>query len=102
MSVDCHDVPTSLARTVATTLLREGTDVCSVADRDCGTPVYVQGDTEFEDVEHAIGNVSVAMLPIIDDGQLIGLVERRVFTGDSPQDLRGREQRPSEVGVGPE
>ncbi|MPZ92664.1 MAG: hypothetical protein GEU68_13740 [Actinobacteria bacterium] len=102
LSVDCRDVPSALARTVATTLLREGIDVCSVADRECGTPVYVQGDTEFEDVEHAIGKVSVAMLPIIDDGQLIGLVERHVFTGDPPLDLRRRKRRPSEVGVGPE
>jgi CBS-domain-containing membrane protein len=83
LSVDCHDVPPALARTVATTLLREGTDVCSAADRECGSPVYVQADTEFEDVEQAMGNVSVAMLPILDEGQLIGLVERNVFTGES-------------------
>lgn len=102
MSVDCHDVPSTLARTVATTLLREGTDVCSVADRKCGAPVYVQGDTEFEDVEQAIGIVSVAMLPIIDDGQLIGLVERNVFTDARPEEPRHPKRRPSRVGVRPE
>ena len=102
MSVDCHDVPPALARSVATTLLREGTDVCSGAHRECGTPVYVQADTEFEDVEQAIGRVSVAMLPIIDDGELIGLVERNVFTGDSPEELQHTERQHSEVGVEPE
>jgi len=42
------------------------------------------------------------MLPIIDDGQLIGLVERHVFTGDSPQNRQRCGQRPSKVGAGPE
>ncbi len=102
LSVDCHDVPSALARTVATTLLREGTDVCSVANRACGTPIYVQADTEFEDVEQAIGNVSVALLPIIDEGELIGLVERNVFTGDPPEEPQRTERQHSEVGAGPE
>ncbi|MGH2698796.1 MAG: hypothetical protein ACRDJL_06305 [Actinomycetota bacterium] len=81
LSIDCHDVPPSLARCVATTLLSEGIDVRGVIDRECGTPVYVEADTEFEEVERAIRNVTVALLPIIDDGQLIGLVERSVFEG---------------------
>ena len=102
LSVDCHDVPPALARSVANTLLREGTDVCSDADRECGTPVYVQADTEFEDVEQAIGTVSVALLPIIDEGELIGLVDRDVFTGGRPEELQHTERQHSEVGAGPE
>ena len=98
LSVDCYDVPTALARTVATTLLREGTDVCDDVARECGTPVYVQADTEFEDVEQVIGNVSIALLPIIDEDRLIGLVERNVFRGSRPGKLQHTERRPSKRG----
>jgi predicted transcriptional regulator len=77
-SVDCHNVPSSLARSVATTLLSEGTDVRRVSNLDkCGTPIYVEADTELEEVVKALRNLTVALLPIIDNGRFIGLLRAK-------------------------
>ena len=78
LSVDCHDVPPSLARSVATTLLSEGADVRSVLNQESGTPIYVEADTEFEEVVKAMRNLKVALIPIIDKGRLIGLLDEGV------------------------
>jgi hypothetical protein len=78
LSVDCHDLPAALARSVATTLLSQGTDVRRVSNHDeCGTPIYVEADTELEEVVKAVRNLTVALLPIIDKGRLIGLLRAR-------------------------
>jgi predicted transcriptional regulator len=78
LSVDCHDVPSPLARSVATTLLSEGTDIRRVANHDeCGTPIYVEADTELEEIVKAVRNLTVALLPIIDKGRLIGLLRAK-------------------------
>jgi predicted transcriptional regulator len=71
-------VPSALARSVATTLLSEGTDVRRVSHHDkCGTPIYVEADTELEEVAKAVRNLTVALLPIIDKGRFIGLLRAR-------------------------
>jgi predicted transcriptional regulator len=76
LSVDCHDVPSSLAISVATTLLSQGTDIRRVFNHDeSGTPIYVEADTEFEEVVKAMRNLKVALVPIIDKGRLIGLLD---------------------------
>ena len=75
LSVDCHDVPSSLARSVATTLLSQGTDVRRVLNQESGTPIYVEADAEFEEVVKAMRNLEVALIPIIDKGRLIGLLD---------------------------
>jgi predicted transcriptional regulator len=82
LSIDCHDVPSSLARSIATTLLSEGTDVRRVSNHDeCGTPIYVEADTELEEVVKAVRNLTVALLPIIDKGRLIGLLRAKCVHG---------------------
>jgi hypothetical protein len=83
LSIDCHDVPSPLARSVATTLLSEGTDVRRVFNHEGGTPIYVEADTELEEVMKAVRNLTVALLPIIDKGRLIGLLRAK-----SVQELR--------------
>jgi CBS domain-containing protein len=77
LSVDCHDVPSSLARSVATTLLSQGTDVRRVFNQESGTPIYVEADTELEEVVKAVRNLTVALLPIIDKGRFIGLIRAK-------------------------
>jgi hypothetical protein len=74
LSVDFHDLPAALARSVATTLLSQGMDVRRVFNHECGTPIYVEADTEFEEVVKAVRNLKVALVPIIDKGRLIGLL----------------------------
>jgi predicted transcriptional regulator len=81
LSIDCHDVPSTLARSVATTLLSEGTDVRRASDRGCGTPIYVEADTELEEVVKAVKNLTVDVLPILDRGRLIGLLRTKCVHG---------------------
>ncbi|MGH2753734.1 MAG: CBS domain-containing protein [Actinomycetota bacterium] len=58
-------------------LLEEGVDLlkADVAEMTRGTPVYVNADADVNDVQRQMALKHIKLLPVLKDGEIIGLVD---------------------------